>query len=86
MLILARIVGFVYALSPGKDCLIYHDKLHQYAGIMMAFGTSGLTFGHAENQICTGQQSIRLDRMLALLDGLKLAQNIGVLPEAIARH
>ena len=42
--------------------------------------TSQLILGGVQDQVCAGKKGVYLDRALALLDGLKAAQNIGVPP------
>lgn len=74
------------ALRPGDDRLEYHNELHRYAGVVQTLGTFQLVLGDVQDQVCAGKKGVYLDGALALLDGLKLAQNIGVLPQAPAQR
>lgn len=74
------------ALGPGEDRLEYHDELHHYAGVVETLGTFQLVLGDVQDQVRAGKEGVGLDGALALLDGLKLAQNIGVLPQAPAQR
>lgn len=74
------------ALRPGEDCLKYHNKLHRHAGVIQAVATFQLVLGDVQDQVRAGKKGVYLDRALALLDGLKLAQNIDVLPQAPAQR
>ena len=70
------------ALGPGEDCLEYHNELHRYAGVIQTLGAFQLILSDVKDQVRAGKKGVYLDRLLALLDGLKLAQNIGILPQA----
>ena len=48
--------------------------------------TAELVLGVFHDQARTGKKSVHLDGTLALFDGLKLAQDIGVLPQASAQR
>lgn len=71
-------------LRPAEDPLKYHNELHRYAGVIHTFGTLQLAPRDVQDQVRTGEKGVYLDGTLALLDMLKLAQNIGVLPQTMA--
>ena len=69
-------------LGPGKDRLEYHYKLHRYAGVVQTFDAFDLVLGDVQDQGRTGKEGVHMDWALALFDGLKLAKDIRVLPQA----
>lgn len=78
-------MGMTLTLGPGEDCLKYHNELHRYARVVQTLGTFQLVLGDVQHQVHAGKKGVCLDGALALLNGLKLAQSVGVLPQARAQ-
>ena len=72
-------------LRPAEDRLKYRNELHRYAGVIHTLGTLQVIPRDVQDQVRTGKKGVYLDGMLAFLDVLKLAQNIGVLPQTLAQ-
>lgn len=73
-------------MEPGEDRLEYHTELYYYVGVVQTFGTFKLVLGDVQDKVHAGKKGVYLDGALALLDGLKLAQNIGVFLQAPAQR
>ena len=79
----ARVVTL--ALAPGEQCLKYHNELHRHVRVVQTVDTSQLVLGDVQDQVRAGKEGVYPDWALAFLDGLKLAQNIGILPQTLAQ-
>lgn len=76
----ARIITL--ALGPGEQFLKYHNELHRYVRVVQTVVTFQLVLGDVQDQVRAAKEGVYPDWALAFLDGLKLAQNIGILPSA----
>ena len=73
------------ALGPGEQCLKYHNELHRHVRVVQTVDTFQLVLGHVQDQVRAGKEGVYPDWALAFFDGLKLAQNIGILPQTLAQ-
>ena len=71
-------------LRPGEQCLEYHNELHRHVRVVQTMDTVQLVLGDVQNQVRARKEGVYPDWALAFLDGLKLAQNIGILPQTLA--
>lgn len=77
--------GITLTLRPGENHLEDHKELHRYAGVVETLDAFQLVLGDVQDQVCAGEKGVNLDGALALLDGLKLAQNICILLQTSAQ-
>ena len=73
------------ALGPGEQCLKYHDELHRHVRVVQTVDTFQLVLGDVQDQIRAAKKGVYLDWALAFLDGLQLAQNVGILAQTLAQ-
>ena len=73
-------------LGPGEDRSEDHNELHCYAGVVQTLDAFQLLLGHVQDQVRAGKKGVYLDWALTVFDGLKLAQDIGVVPQTSAQR
>lgn len=64
--------GTALDLSPGHHCLENYSELHEHTCILQTLGTLDAAFRYGQHYISAGEERVKLDGLLALLNGLKL--------------
>ena len=71
------------ALCPGEDRLENHDDLDEYSRVEGTMLASGMVFNFPECQLDARKKSVSLDGKLSFLNGLKLAQQMGIFLQTV---